>query len=343
MKAVLLTGFGGVENLNLREDVSEPELGSCDVIVKVKAVALNRLDVWIRKGALPVKPQLPHILGSDISGVVVDVGNEVKNVKVGDEVVLIPSLSCGVCKFCQAGDDNLCSKYDIIGLRSKGGYAEYISVPERNVLKKPKNLSFEEAASFPLTFLTSWNALVDKGNIDGSKRVFIWAGSSGVGVAAVQIAKSFNAFVITTAGNEENMENCRRLGADIVLNHYEDDIEKEILRLFPEGIDIVIDHVGKETFLKGLSILRKGGVLVFFGTTTGSEVEINLRHIFVKEISLKGVYMGRRAELFKITDMFERGIFKPVIDSIYGMEDIREAHERIEKGGHFGKIVIRVS
>lgn len=342
MKAVILTDFGGVENLKYVEDFPKPEPKEDEVLVRVKAVALNHLDIWVRMGALPVRPELPHILGSDVSGVVEKVGSLVKNVKEGDEVIVAPGLSCGVCYDCQSGQDNHCKDYDILGLRSKGGYAEYVVVPARNVIRKPKNLSFEEAASYPLTFLTVWNALVDKAQIKPYSKVFIWAGSSGVGVAGIQIAKAFNAFVITTAGNEEKAKKCKELGADLVFNHYKDDVVQKVREVFREGVDIVVDHVGEKTFWKSVQMLRKGGKLVFFGTTTGSRGEIDIRYVFVREIELLGVYMGRRATLFKITELFERGVFKPIVDKVFPLKEAPEAHRYLEESKHFGKVVLRV-
>ncbi|NPB06496.1 MAG: zinc-binding dehydrogenase [Aquificae bacterium] len=341
MKAVLLTAFGGTDKLKLSE-LPEPEVGPCEVLVRVKAVALNHLDLWVRKGALPVKPELPHVLGSDVAGVVVKTGPGVKKFKEGDEVVVMPGLSCGLCEHCQSGDDNLCPEYDILGLRSRGGYAELVKVPERNLLKKPKNLSFEEAASYPLTFLTAWNALVDKIRIKPGERVLIWAGGSGVGVAAVQIAKLFNAFVITTVGSSEKAQKCRQLGADVVINHYEEDALTRVKELFPEGIDAVVDHVGSKTLPTGLKLLKKGGRLAFFGTTTGSEVGVNLRELFTREIKLYGVYMGRRGSLFKITRLFEEGKLRPVIDRVFRLEEAARAHEYLESSKHFGKVVLKV-
>ena len=342
MKAVILTAFGGTENLKYVEDFPKPKPRKNEVLIRVKAVALNHLDVWVRMGALPVKPSLPHILGSDVSGVVEEVGDLVRNVKVGDEVIVAPGLSCGVCWDCQSGRDNHCKDYDILGLRSKGGYAEYVVVPERNVIFKPKNLSFEEAASFPLTYTTVWNALVDKGRIKPYHRVFIWAGASGVGVAAIQVAKSFNSFVIATAGNEEKMKKCKELGADIVLNHYKEDVVKRVRELFKEGVDIVVDHVGEATFGKSVNILRKGGKLVFFGTTTGSKAELDIRYLFVREIELLGVYMGSRANLFKIAELFERGVYKPIVDRVFPLRNAAEAHNYLESSKHFGKVVLKV-
>ncbi len=342
MKAVLLTAFGGAENLKYTEDFPKPVPKEDEVLIRVKAVALNHLDIWVRMGALPVKPDLPHILGSDVSGVVEKTGSLVENAKPGDEVIVAPGLSCGVCPACQSGEDNHCPGYDILGLRSRGGYAEYVVVPARNVIRKPRNLSFEEAASYPLTFLTVWNALVDKGKVQPHHRVLVWAGSSGVGVAAIQVAKLFGAFVIATAGNEEKMKRCRELGADVVLNHYTQNVEREVLSLFPEGIDLVLDHVGEKTFSISANILKKGGKLLFFGTTTGSRAELNIRSLFVREITLQGIYMGRRATLFHITELFERGLLRPVVDKVFDLREAPRAHEYLENSEHFGKVVLRV-
>lgn len=343
MRAVILRAFGGVENLEYVEDFPRPEIKEDEVLVRVKAVALNHLDIWVRTGALAVKPDLPHILGSDVSGVVEKVGSLVRNVREGDEVVLSPGLSCGVCYECLSGRDNLCRYYDILGLKTKGGYAEYVKVHARNVVPKPKNLSFEEASSYPLTFLTVWNALVRKGNIKPYSRVLIWAGSSGVGVAGIQIAKLMGAFVITTAGNAEKAKRCRELGADMVINHYEEDVVSKVREAFKEGVDLVMDHVGEKTFRKSVECLKKGGKLVFFGTTTGSNAQVDIRYVFVREIELCGTYMGMSADLFKISELFERGLLKPVVDKIFDLKEAHHAHEYLEASKHFGKVVLRVT
>ena len=342
MRAVILKNFGGPENLKLVEDFPDPSPKEDEVLVRVKAVALNHLDIWVRMGALAVKPELPHILGSDVSGVVEKTGSLVKNVKEGDEVIIAPGLSCGVCPDCQDGRDNHCRHYDILGLKSKGGYAQYVAVPARNIIKKPENLSFEEASSYPLTFLTVWNALVEKGKIGPGSRVLLWGGSSGVGVAGIQIAKLFGAFVIATAGSEDKLKKCKELGADVVINHYEEDVVKRVRDMFKEGVDIVMDHVGSATFEKSIACLKKGGRLVFFGTTTGSDANIDIRYLFVREISLQGVYMGRRSTLFRITELFERGTFKPVVDRVFKLEEAPLAHTYLESSKHFGKVVLKV-
>ncbi len=342
MKAVILEDFGGAEKLRFVDDFPEPEIKEDEVLIRVKAVALNHLDIWVRMGALAVKPELPHILGSDVSGVVERVGSLVKNVSEGDEVIVAPGLSCGVCYDCQEGRDNHCRHFDILGLKSKGGYAQLVKVPERNVIKKPSNLSFEEASSYPLTFLTAWNALVDKGGIQPYSKVLVWGGSSGVGVASIQIAKLFGAFVIATVGNQIKASRCRELGADVVINHYEEDVVKRVRELFREGVDIVVDHVGSATFERSIACLRKGGKLTFFGTTTGSESKVDIRYLFVREIQLMGVYMGRRSTLFKITELFERGLLKPVVDKVFKLEEAPKAHTYLEESKHFGKVVLKI-
>ncbi len=341
MRAVVLENFGGAENLKFVEDFPNPEPKESEVLIRVKAVALNHLDLWVRKGALAIKPKLPHILGSDVSGTVEKVGPSVRNVKEGEEVIIAPGLSCGVCYDCLNGEDNHCESYDILGLRSKGGYAEYVVVPARNVIRKPENLSFEEAASYPLTSLTVWNALVEKGKVKPHSRVLIWGGSSGIGVMGIQIAKLFGAFVIATAGSEEKLRRCREIGADVVINHYEEDVVKRVRELFREGVDLVIDHIGKDTFWKSVECLRKGGKLLFFGTTTGSTAEIDIRYVFVREISLVGIYMGRMATLFKITELFKRGLLKPVVDKVFPFRNAPEAHRYLEDSRHFGKVVLK--
>ena len=343
MKALILERFGGPENLKYVEDFPKPEPEEGEVRVKVKAVALNHLDIWVRMGVLAVKPDLPHILGSDVSGVVEKVGPGVRSFKEGDEVIVAPGLSCGLCERCLSGKDNLCRDYDILGLRSKGGYAEYVVVPERNLIPKPKNLTFEEASSYPLTSLTVWNALVDKGNVKPGDRVLIWAGSSGVGVMAIQIAKLFGAFVIATVGSEEKAKRCRELGADLVINHYEEDVVKRVRNVFREGVDIAVDHVGSATFWKSVECLRRGGRLVFFGTTTGGSANIDIRYLFVREITLHGVYMGERHNLFRITKLFEEGKLRPVVDMVFSLREGAEAHKYLEDSKHFGKVVLKVT
>jgi NADPH:quinone reductase-like Zn-dependent oxidoreductase len=342
MKAVLLKTFGDKEIFEYTESFPKPKIKPDEVLVRVRAVALNHLDIWIRKGALTFKPKLPHILGSDVAGVVEEVGELVEHVKVGDEVVVNPNLSCGVCEACLSGQDNHCPRFKILGFQVHGGYAEFVKIPKTNVVPKPKNLTFEEAASFPLTYITAWNALIDKGEIRLGDVVFIWGGASGVGVAAIQLAKLFGAIVITTTSRNRKAERLKQLGADIVINHRTQNVEEEVKKLFPQGVDIVIDHVGEQTLPISIRLLKKGGRLSFLGTTTGDKGGFNIRYNFVNEIKMNGVYMGRKSVLFRVAELFERGLLKPVVDKTFPLERAEEAHRYLEEGKHFGKIVLKV-
>jgi len=342
MKALLLTSFGDKNVFQYREDFPKPKVGPDEILVRVKAVALNHLDIWIRKGALAYKPKLPHILGSDVAGVVEEVGETVKHVKPGDEVVVNPNLSCGVCEACLSGRDNLCKEFKILGFQVPGGYAEYVKVPKTNVVPKPKNLTFEEAASFPLTYITAWNALIDSAKVKLGDVVFIWGGASGVGVAAIQLAKLFGALVITTTSQDWKVEKLKNLGADLVINHRTQEVEKEVKKQFPEGVDIVVDHVGEKTLPISIKILKKGGKISFLGTTTGSKGGFDIRYNFVNEITMKGVYMGRKSVLFKVAELFERGLLKPVVDKVFPLKEGEKAHKYLEEGKHFGKVLLKV-
>jgi len=342
MRAVLLTSFGDKGVFEYTESFPKPRIRPDEVLVRVKACALNHLDIWIRKGALAYKPPLPHILGSDVAGVVEEVGELVDHVKPGDEVVVNPNLSCGVCEACLSGQDNHCKDFKILGFQVHGGYAEYVKVPKTNVVKKPKNLTFEEAASFPLTYITAWNAVIDKGKIQPGDTVFIWGGASGVGVAAIQLAKLFGATVIATASTDWKAERLKDLGVDYVINYKTQDVEEEVKKLFPEGVDLVVDHVGEQTLPISIRLLKKGGRLSFLGTTTGDKGVFNIRYNFVNEISLNGVYMGRKSTLFRIAKLFERGKLKAVVDKVFPLREAEKAHQYLEGGKHFGKVVLKV-
>ena len=342
MRALLLTSFGDRGVFQYTESFPKPKIEPDEVLVRVKACALNHLDIWVRKGVLAYKPELPHILGSDVAGVVEEVGSLVKHVKPGDEVVVNPNLSCGVCEKCLSGQDNHCKEFKILGFQVKGGYAEYVKVPKTNVVPKPKNLTFEEAASFPLTYITAWNAVIDKGEIKPGDVVFIWGGSSGVGVAAIQLAKLFGAMVITTTSEDWKVEKLKELGADYVINRKTQSVEEVVREITPEGVDLVVDHVGEETLPISIRLLKKGGRLSFLGTTTGDKGVFNIRYNFVNEIKMNGVYMGRKATLFRIAELFERGILKPVVDKAFPLKEGEKAHEYLESGKHFGKVVLKV-
>ncbi len=343
MKAVAFKQHGGPEVLEVCE-LPIPQPKAKEVRVKVKAVALNHLDLFVRKGWKGLLLEMPHVLGADVAGVVDAVGAEVGDLSVGSEVVLNPGLSCGVCESCLRGADNLCRQYKIIGEHSWGGYAEYVCVPRLNILPKPKNLSFEQAACLPLTFLTAWTMLMRRAQLQAGETVLVQAGGSGVGSAAVQIAKLAGAKVIVTASTEEKLAKAKELGADHGINYTKTDFLEEVKKLTQRKmVDVVFEHVGGATFEKSVACLPLGGRLVTCGATSSPDVKLDLRVLFYKRISLLGSTMGSKAELFRILQLVEEGRLKPVLDRTLPLEKAAEAHRLLEDRKSFGNVVLTVS
>jgi NADPH:quinone reductase-like Zn-dependent oxidoreductase len=342
MRTVRIHRHGGPEVLQL-DEIDPPHAGPCEVTVAVKACALNHLDLWVRKGLPNVKIEMPRILGSDISGVVVETGLGVAEVSVGEEVVLQPGVSCGRCLRCQQGRDNECRQYKILGSQVDGGYTERLKVPVENLLPKPKRLSFEEAASVPLVFLTAWHMLVARAQLQPGEDVLVLAAGSGVGTAAIQIAKLYRARVIATASRDAKLAKARELGADDVINYRAQDFAQEVRRLTDKkGVDVVIDHVGKDTFGKSIASLARGGRLVTCGATSGPGIDLDLRYVFSRHLSLLGSHMGAKHELAGLLPFFDSGALKPVVDRVFSLEDAADAHRRLESREQFGKIVLRI-
>lgn len=340
MRAVIISKHGGPEVLTFVEDYREPELGPTEVLVEVKATALNRLDIWVRNGLPGVK--LPLILGSDIAGVVKEVGAGVEKFKPGDEVIVAPGYGCGLCEYCLSGRESLCSGYTMPGYHVDGGYAELTAHPERAILPKPRNLTFEEAASVPLVFLTSWHMLKTLADVREGEWVFIWGAGSGVGISSIQIAKLMGAKVITTVGDYWKVEKAYKLGADYVINRRKEDVIAKVKEI-AGSVDVIVDSVGRETWPMNLKMLRKGGRLVSVGATSGSDTSIDVRYVFAKQLKIFGSYMGSRAELMEVLRFVEEGKLMPVVDSMFTLEEARTAHEKMEKSEMFGKIVLKVS
>src|SRR2546430_12911949 len=277
MKAVIFERHGGPEVLKLTE-VADPQIKANEVLVEVRACALNHLDVWVRTGLPGIKIPLPHILGNDVAGVVRVVGELVGWVKAGDEVRVQPGVSCGHCAECLAGRDNMCDEYDIIGYRRDGGYAELVAVPDVNVIPKPKNLSWPEAAALPLVTLTAWHMLVSRANVQPGEDVLVHAAGSGVGSLGIQIAKLRGARVITTASSDEKLAKALELGAGETINYTPDDWPKQVKRLTNgRGVDVAFEHTGAATWHGSILSLKKGGRLVTCGGTSGLEAQTELR------------------------------------------------------------------
>ena len=342
MKAIIFSEHGGPEVLRYAE-VREPEIGANEVLVRVRACALNHLDLWVRGGMPGITIPMPHIPGSDIAGEVARVGEKVSGVQPGERVLLSPGLSCGHCVYCLRGDDNLCRQYTLFGYRVNGGYSEYVASPAVNVIPMPPNLGFEEAAAIPLVFLTAWHMLITRAQLKPDETVLVLGAGSGVGSAAIQIAKTAGARVIAMAGSELKLQKARELGADETFLHSIERWSREVKRLTDRrGVDVVFEHVGEATWQESLASLAPGGRLVTCGATTGYDGKIDLRYLFTRHISLLGSYMGSKAELYPVLDLVKRGLVKPVIDTVMPLTKAREAHERLEKREQFGKIVLRV-
>jgi len=340
MKAVTINSHGGAEVLKVTE-LPDPVIDENEVLIRVKACALNHLDVWIRRGLPGVEIPKPHVLGSDIAGSVEQVGRLVRNTKPGDEVVLSPGLSCMHCEYCLSGRDNLCSSYDILGYRANGGYAEYVKAPSFNVISKPKNLSFEEASSIPLVFLTTWHMLVERTNLKPGETLLVHAAGSGVGSAAIQIGKLLGARVFATASTDAKLEKAKSFGADETINYQQVDFLDAVRRLTGKrGVDVVFEHTGEATWEKSIRSLARSGRLVTCGATSGFKGNLDIRYLFSRQISLHGSYMGAKCELLEVMKFFEDGRLRPVVDRTLPLEQASEAHRALEDRAQFGKVIL---
>jgi NADPH:quinone reductase-like Zn-dependent oxidoreductase len=343
MKAIVYSEHGGPEVLRYT-DVAKPQIDASEVLVRVRACALNHLDLFLRRGLPGIKIPLPHIPGSDIAGEVAEIGEKVTGVKVGERVLLQPGISCGRCAQCLAGNDNQCCQYMLFGQMVDGGCAEYVKSPAVNLVPMPENLSFEEAAAFPLVSLTAWHMLITRAQLKPGETVLVLGAGSGVGGAAIQIAKATGARVIATAGTKEKVKKGKELGADSMILHSENDIADEVKRLTNRrGVDVVFEHVGQATWEQSLRSLAPGGRLVTCGATTGYEGKIDLRFLFTRQLSILGSFMGGKAELLSALELLRRGLLKPVVDVVLPLEKCAEAHARLELREQFGKIVLRVA
>jgi len=338
MKAARIHEFGGPEVLKY-EDVPDPKPRKDQVLVRVRACAMNHIDLWIRKGLPGLK--LPHILGSDIAGEVVEVGEYVTSVKSGQRVLLAPMHFCNHCLQCTSGRQNQCREFTALGNAVDGGNCELIAVPEVSVIRIPDTLGFNEAASVPLVFLTAFHMLTGRASVRPGQTVLVLGANSGVGIAAIQVAKLFQATVIATAGDDHKAQRARELGADFVIDHYKQKIGDEAKKITNrEGVDIVVEHVGAATWNESVKALKPGGTLVTCGATTGPNVSVDLRFLFSKQFNLLGSYMGTMGELHEVLRHVFSGKLKAVVDRTFPLAEVRAAHEYMEKSEMFGKIVL---
>lgn len=331
MRGVRFHEFGDAGVLQCETDIPEPVALEDETIVTVKACALNHLDVWIRRGVPAYQTQLPHILGCDIAGIDAE----------GNKVLVNPIVACGICRWCLAGRDNLCAKGAVIGAGRPGGYAERAAVPKRNLFPIPEGWKWEEAAAFPLVFQTAWHMLVALANVEPGESVLVIGGGSGVGSAAIQIARHHSASVVTTAGTDDKRRRCMEIGANAAIDHYADDWvaqakEANNGRLF----DIAFEHVGGHIFEGCLKLLGKGGRLVTCGGTIDAQPKADVRYLFSRELTIKGGFIGTKQDLAEALDAARQGALKPIVSETLPLEKAQEAHRKIEAGDVFGKIVL---
>jgi NADPH:quinone reductase-like Zn-dependent oxidoreductase len=340
MKAVRFHEHGGPEVLKY-EDAPEPKIQANEVLVKIKACALNHLDLWLRMGVRDWKLSMPHIVGSDISGEVAEVGSLVGRVKVGERVLLCPGISCGQCEACFKGLDSACRHYTLFGVMVDGGYAEYVKSPEANVVPIPAGLTFDEAAAVPLVFTTAWHMLFGRAGLRPGEEVLVIGAGSGVGSAAIQIAKLVGSRVIATAGTDAKLEKARQLGADEVINHTKQSIEDEVRRLTDRrGVGVIVEHVGAAVWEACFNSLATYGRLVTCGATSGAEVKLNVQALFGRQRTILGSFVGGKAELIDALKFIAERKLKAVIDSAFPLQDAATAQKKMESREFFGKILL---
>lgn len=343
MKASFIEGHGDLDRIRVG-DLPDPAPGPGEVRVRIRAAALNRLDLFVRNGIPGVTLPFPHVMGADGAGVVDAAGPGAVRAKPGDEVVLNPGIDCGTCEFCLRGEHSLCVTFRLLGEHVWGTFAEYAVVPERNVHPKPKDFSWEEAAAFPLTFLTAWRMLVTKANARPGESLLVIGIGGGVSLAALRIAKTLGLTVGVTSGSADKIRRAREMGADFGIDHGKTDISREIRNLTGRrGVDIVLDSVGKATWRQSIASLAKGGRLLTCGATSGPDPEEDIVRIFWNQLTVFGSTMGTHAEFADmLRTVSARGV-RPVVDSVFPLSGTRDALARLEEGRQFGKIVLRVS
>jgi len=339
MKAVVFHEHGDINVLKV-EDMPQPTPGLTDVVVKIHACGVNRLDIYSRTGRTKIAP-MPHIAGSEVAGEIAAIGDAVSGLTTGQRVAVAPYLFCGQCEFCRSGEEVICLKSDIVGLGSQGGYAEYIRVPASSIVPLPPEVDYVSAAAVGLAAITAWHMLTKQAPLTPGQDVLVHAAGSGVGSAAIQIAKLSGARVITTVGSAEKIEHARKLGADEVINYREQDFFQEVRHLTNKrGVDVVVEHIGASTWEKSTASLTRRGRLVTCGATTGNEGKTNLWNLFAKELSFIGSYGGTRQDLADVLKLVATNHFLPVVDSTYTFAQIGEAHQRMEHREQFGKLIV---
>jgi NADPH:quinone reductase-like Zn-dependent oxidoreductase len=340
MKAVVFHQHGSPDVLQY-EDAADPRPARGEVLIEVKATSINHIDVFLRRGMPGIQVKMPKIVGSDAAGIIREVGPDVTGLAIGQRVTINPGISCGRCEFCAAGFGSQCVAYAMVGENRDGAYAQFVVVPAHIVLTIPDSLSFEEAAAAPLVFLTAWSMMVSKGNIRPGEDVLILGAGAGVGTAAIQIAKMTGCRVFATASSKEKLDRARQLGADFVINYKSDEFDKKIRDLTGKrGVDVVVDYVGADTWVRSLRSARRGGRVLTCGATTGFAPQTDLRQIFFRQVQVIGSTMGSHREFLDVMKCVFQGELKPIIDRVLPLRDAAQGHQLIEDRKVFGKIVL---
>ncbi len=340
MKAVVYYEHGGPEVLEIA-DLPEPKPGPNDVVLAVEAAALNHLDVWVRRGLPNLKLDMPHVPGSDVAGVVAKLGSRVRGYRVGDRVTVNPGLSCGKCEFCRRGQESLCVDFKIIGEHVQGTCAEFVKVPARNLFRIPSKMRFEEAAAAPLTFLTAWRMLATRAGLKRGQDVLVHGAGSGVTIAAIQIAKHVGARVFVTSRDDGKLRRARQLGADVLINTTRERFDEVVWReTGKRGVDVVLDHVGPATWPQNLRSLTRDGKMVVCGATSGPTAQVDIRSLYWRQVSIIGSTMSSQKEFRDVMSLVVKKRLTPIIHEVMPMSRARKAHEILERGQQFGKIVL---
>ena len=340
MKAAYFKEHGGADRI-VYGDYRDPVAGPDDAIVRVRACALNHVDMLLLDGRFPPPEGLPHVNGCEVAGTVETVGERVTGLAAGQRVLVFPGLSCGTCEYCLRGERTVCVRYGYIGAHKDGGYAELVRVPAVNALPLPERLTFEEGAALPLAMLTSWHALLAKANVQPGQSVLVHAAGSGVGSAAIQIARLCGARVMTTVGSDDKIEFARGLGADHVVNYRTQDFVEEAKRWTGKrGVDVVVEHIGGETFEKSVYALTRLGILVSIGSHDTHWGRVDLRHLYSKNLRLVGTNLGSIPELRTLLDYVVAGRLHPVIDRAFPLKDAAAAVQHVLDRRNKGKVLL---
>lgn len=344
MKAIILNENGGTDKLIYTESHPEPEIKANEVLVQIKATSVNRADLVIRGGYPGLQLNFPHILGGDIAGVIAKTGSDVKGFKEGERVVAWSIVSEADDDWAKKGKAGQSISWQYFGMHRNGSYAEYAAVPESSLIRLPGNVSFEDAACLPVAGLTAYHAVKTVGDLQKGDKFFIWGGTSGLGIIAIQLAKEIGAEVFATAGFPHKIEYLKQMGVNHIFNHRDGSaVDDEVMKLTGGlGIDVILDYVGPEAFPKNFKMVKKGGKILFCGILTGREATVSLHMTYLRHISLLGLYLGEKRELEALVDLVSQGKIKPHIGAELNLKDAAKAHELMAKGEVLGKIVLKV-